>query len=50
MARGHVMAHSHDASENIMGRAHTNLILNTMMYQVEFVGGKITELTANVIS
>ena len=33
-----------------MGRAHTNPILNTRMYQVEFAGGKVTELTTNIIA
>ena len=33
-----------------MGRAHTNPILDTRIYQFEFIGGKVTELTANVIS
>ena len=50
MARGHVMACSHDASGNVVGRAHTNLILNTRMYQDEFSRGKVTELTTNVIA
>ena len=36
MARGHVVAWSHDVNGNIMGRAHTNLILDTRTYQVEF--------------
>ena len=43
-------AWSHDANEDMMGRAHMNPILDTMMYQVEFSGGKVTELTANVIA
>ena len=33
-----------------MGRAHVNTILYIMMYQVEFAGGKATELTTNVIA
>ena len=33
-----------------MGRAHTNPILNTRMYQVEFAGSKVTELTAKIIA
>ena len=33
-----------------MGRTHTNPILDTSMYQVEFAGDKVTELTANVIA
>ena len=30
--------------------AHENPILDTRMYQVEFAGGKVPELTANVIA
>ena len=40
MERGHVVAHSHDANGNVVGMAHTNLILNIRMYQVEFTEGK----------
>ena len=50
MARGQVVAWSHDASGNMMGRAHTNNIFNTRMYQVEFAGGNVTEFTTNVIA
>ena len=50
MARGHVVAESHDANKNIMGRAHTNQRVDTRMYQVKFAGGKVTELTANIIA
>ena len=50
MARGHVIADSHDANGNIMTRAHTNLLLDTMIYQVEFTGGKVAELTTNIIA
>ena len=50
MARGHVVARSRDAKGNVMGRSHTNPILDTRMYQVEFAGGEVTELTANVIA
>ena len=32
-----------------MGRSHTNPIFDTRMYQVEFAGGEVTELTVNVI-
>ena len=49
MARGHVVAQSLDDSGNIMGRAHENPIMDTRLYQVEFKGGKVTELTPNVI-
>ena len=50
MARGHVVARSRYANGNVIGTSHTNLILDTRMYQVEFAGGKITELTTNVIA
>ena len=43
MARGHVVARSKDANGNVMGRSHTNPILDTRMYQVEFAGGKVIE-------
>ena len=33
-----------------MGRSHTNPILDTRTYQVQFVGGKVTELTDNVMA
>ena len=39
MARGHVVACSHDVNGNVMGRAHTNPIIDTKMYKVEFAGG-----------
>ena len=41
MARGHAVAQSHDANGNIVGRAHTNPILDTGMYQVKFVGARL---------
>ena len=50
MARGHAVAQSHNAGGNIMGRAHAIPIMDTILYQVEFAGGKIIELTANVIA
>ena len=46
MARGHVVA----ARENMMDRAHANPIMDTRLYQVEFSGSEVTELTANVIA
>ena len=33
-----------------MGRLNMNPILDIMMYQVEFAGGKVTESTANIIA
>ena len=50
MTRGHVVARKRDKDSNVMGRSHTNSILDTRMYQVEFAGGVATELTANVIA
>ena len=50
MARGHVVAWSLDANGNVMGRAHTNLILDIRVYQIWFAGGEITEFTTNVIA
>ena len=50
MTRGHVVAQRHDANQNPMGRAHTNTILDTRMYQVEFAGDEVTELTSNIIA
>ena len=50
MARDCVVAWSCDTSGNVMGRAHKNPTLDTRMYQVEFTGGKVTELTTNVIA
>ena len=50
MARGHVVVWSHDANGNVLGRANASPILDTKMYQVEFAGGEITELTVNVIA
>ena len=50
MVRGHVVAFSHDDSGNMMDRAHANAIFDTRMYQVEFAGDEVTELTANIIN
>ena len=47
-ARGHVMAWSSDANGNVLGRAHANFILNSRLYQVEFIGGNVTESMTNV--
>ena len=49
-ARDHIVAQSYDAHGNVMDMAHTNLILDTRMNQVEFAGGKVAELTANIIA
>ena len=50
MAKGHVVAQSCDVSGKNMERAQTNPLLDFRMYQVEFTGGKVTELPANVIA
>ena len=50
MSRSHVVAQSYDTSANNIGRAHEILIIDTILYQVDFNGGKVTELTANVIA
>ena len=50
MERGHVVALSCDANGKVMGWAHSNPILDTRMYQVEFLGSEVMELTANVIA
>ena len=50
MARGHAVARSQDTNGNVMGRSHTNPILDMRTYQVEFAGGEVTALTANVIA
>ena len=50
MAKSHVVTQSHEDRGNIMGRANTNPIMDTRLYQVEFAEGKVTELVANVIA
>ena len=49
MARGHVVAQIHDDNGNVLGRAHMNSILDTVLYHEEFAGDKVKELT-NVIA
>ena len=50
MARGHVVVRSCDSNENVMGRSHTNQMLDTKMYHVEFAGVEIKELNTNIIA
>ena len=50
MARGHVVARTRDAKGSVMGRSHRNPSLESRIYQVEFAGGQVTELTDNVIA
>ena len=49
MERDNVVARSQDANGNIVQRSHTNPALDMRMYQIKFTGGKVTELTTNVI-
>ena len=49
IARSHVVVWSHNTKGNVMGRAHIYPIIDTSMYQVELAGGKVTELTTNII-
>ena len=38
------------AKENVMGRSHEIPILDTQMYEVHFAGGKVRELTTNIMT
>ena len=49
MARCHVVAWSHVANQNVLGRAHANPILDTRKYKISFSRGGLTELMINVI-
>ena len=44
------MAQSHDATGNVLAKVHATPMFNTRMCQVEFDGGKVMELSANVIT
>ena len=50
VSRGHVVMWSCNFNGNVIGRVHVNPIMDTRMYQVEFTGGKVTELTTNIIA
>ena len=50
MARGNVVVGNQDTNENVMGRSHTNSILDTRTHQVQFTVGKVTDITANIIA
>ena len=49
MARGHVICWKCDTDGNLIGRSNKNSILDTHLYEVQFPGGEMTELTANII-
>ena len=44
MARGYVMTGALDANGYDMGRAYANPTLDTRMYQVDFAGGKVSDI------
>ena len=44
------MERSKDAKRNMMGKSHTTSILDARMYQVEFAGGEVIEITPNIIA
>ena len=50
MARGQVVCCMHDANSNPIGRSNQNHILYTHLYDLEFLGKKMTELAANIIA
>ena len=47
--RGQVVHQMHDANGNPIGRTNQNPILDRYLYKVEFPGGEMTELAANII-
>ncbi len=49
MVRGRIISRKRDADGNPMGHAHTNPILYTPVYNIEFEDGDLTELTTNLI-
>ena len=50
MVRGQVVWWKHDADGNPIGRSNQNFILDTFLYEVEFPGGEINKLAANIIA
>ena len=50
MAWGQMVCQKHDADNNLIGRSNQNPILDICLYEVEFPGGEMTELAANIIS
>ena len=44
MARGHVVAQSHNASGNMMGRTHANPTMDTRLYPDDFAGRMLQNL------
>ena len=50
MARGQVVCQKHDATGNPSGKLNQSPILDICLYEVEFPGGEMTELTVNIIA
>eukprot|EP01082_Thalassiosira_pseudonana_P000070 g27.t1 g27 contig1:60384-63019(+) len=48
--RGRVVKRKRGIDGEVIGRANSNPILDTRLYEVQFPGGEVTELTANVIA
>jgi hypothetical protein len=48
--KGQVIVRKHDIDGNIIGKPHTNLILDSRIYEVQFEDGHIEEYAANVIA
>ena len=48
IARGQVVHWKHDANGNPIGRSNQNPIMDTHLYDMEFTGGEMTELAANI--
>ena len=45
-----MVCQKHDADGNLIGRFTQNPILDVCLYEVEFPGGEMTELAANIIA
>ena len=49
MVRGCIVACMHNDNGNIMGRAHSNPLLDNRVYQVKFPRAEVAALIANII-
>jgi len=45
-----VIRRARNADGDVIGRANSNPLLDTRMYEVEFVDGRVSEITANLIA
>ena len=50
ITRAQVVCWNHDTNGNPIGRSNKNPTLDTHLYEVEFPGGEMTELAANIIA